>query len=115
MAPLTPIERLGQIEIELRGSGDSVYKRLAELEIAYRPLISLESQLLGIERRLDLIEQRLARSPENTELRRWADFLNHFPGGARGIWIGLLATIATVDLLLDLVGIPQIIRHFIGG
>lgn len=114
MAPLTPLERLGQLEIELRGSGDSIYKRLGELEIAYRPLVNLQSQILGIERRLDLVEQRLSRTKENEELRRWADFLNNFPGGARGIWVGLIGLIGAIDLILDAVGIQTLINHFLG-
>lgn len=123
-------ERVGRMELDLYGSGESIQVRIAKLEMiatrceadaredqvqADSVLDRLTEKLDRMDDAIDEIELRLSRRKENAELRQWIDFLGAFPGGVKGVAIAAVAGVAIIDLAVDLTGVAALLQQILGG
>lgn len=116
-------ERVGRIELDLYGSGESIQVRIAKLEItaanceddAKEDFASLISKVEQLNQAVNSIEMRLSRRKENAELRQWIDFLGSFPGGVKGLAIAAVVAVAIIDLAVDATGLAVLLQRILGG
>lgn len=123
-------ERVGRMELDLYGSGESIQVRIAKLEmIAIRcevdaredqaqadsVLDKLTEKIDRMDEAIDEIELRLSRRKENAELRQWIDFLGAFPGGVKGVAIAAVVAVAIIDLAVDVTGLAALLQQILGG
>lgn len=123
-------ERVGRMELDLYGSGESIQVRIAKLEMiavscteqvrgdqvqADSNLDRLGAKLDRLDEQIDSIELRLSRRKENAELRQWIDFLGAFPGGVKGVAIAAVVAVAIIDLAVDVTGLAALLQQILGG
>jgi hypothetical protein len=96
--------------MELRGSGDSVYARLAVLEADRRSLTRMEALVDRFDQRLDRLEVLASDLKEIRTLQTAAGFARRFPGGVWGASIAAISVIAAVEIVIEFVGIVPLLQ-----
>lgn len=103
-------KRIGEIEVELHGSGQSIAARLAVLEADRRSIARMETLVDRFDQRLDRLELLAADLKEIRILQTVAGVARRFPGGLCGAAIALVIVIAAVEIVIDFVGIVPLLR-----
>jgi hypothetical protein len=108
--PLTVQERVGLLELEIHGSGNSLASRIAHLEANGRSVERLEVKVDRLDERLDQIHLDLQGLAGLRSLSPVAVIARHFPGGMWGAVIAAVTVIAAVEVAIELFGVVPLIR-----
>ena len=108
------LRRVGLIEIELHGSGDSVARLIQDLRSQVDENGSLRELCNDLENRVILLEERTERSAENQSLRTLVWLLNRWPGGTCGLLLSLVALNAAISLVVEAIGAATVLRSLLG-
>lgn len=103
-------KRIGELEVELHGSGQSIAARLAVLEADRRSLMRVEKMVERFDERLDRLELVAADLREIRTLQTAAGFARRFPGGPWGAAIAAVSVIAAVEIVIEFVGIVPLLQ-----
>jgi hypothetical protein len=108
------LRRVGELEIELHGSGDSVARLLQGLKSQVDENGSIRDVVNDLENRVILLEERTGRSAENQNLRTLVLLLNRWPGGTCGLLMSLVALNAAISLMVEAIGAATVLRSILG-
>ena len=108
------IRRVGLLEIELHGSGDSVSRLLQGLQHEVEASCVSREALNDLENRVLLLEERSRPCPETQKLKELATLLMRLPGGLWGPVYCLIVIDTLIALAIEVIGPTALIRSFLG-
>ena len=112
LADLT--RRVGLLEIELHGSGDSIGRLLEKIRHQVEANSGTGELVNDLENRILLLEERSRPCPETQKLKELATLLVKLPGGLWGPVYCLIAVDTLIALVIEVRGPTVVIRNFLG-
>lgn len=106
--------RVGMLEIELHGSGDSIARLLERIRHQVESNSTAAETINELENRLLILEERSRPCPETQKLKELATLLVKLPGGLWGPVYALIVVDTLIALAIEVMGPTNMIRNVLG-
>lgn len=106
--------RVGMLEIEIHGSGDSIARLLERIRHQVEENSTARETVNELENRLLILEERSRSSPETQKLKELATLLVKLPGGLWGPFYALIVVDTLIALAIEIMGPANLIRNALG-